>query len=75
MGAKLAGSGDAQQSTEVAQANAIITTFKYNGEKRNYTFENHYSKMLNAYNSLEEKDNKVAPERQVTNFMKSITDK
>ena len=73
--ARDAGTGDAAKTTDVAQANAIIQSYKFSGEKRNYTFENHYSKFLNAFQDLEERNNPVAPETQVQQFLASITDK
>ena len=73
--ARRAATGDAAKNTDVAQANMVIQTYKFSGEKRNYTFENHVTKFLNAYHELSEHNNPVAAETQVQQFLASITDR
>lgn len=73
--AKAAAMGDSAKTTDVAQATATITTTKFTGAQRNYTFDKHVSTFMNAYHELDRHDNPVAPETQVAQFLASIQDK
>ncbi len=73
--ARRAALGNVAKTTDVAQANAVINTSKYTGDKKSYTFEAHVARFQSAYNDLEINENPVAPETQVAQFLASISER
>ena len=75
LAAKAMGTGEAARTTEVARANKLIRSLKYDGTKRNYSFDRHVNNFLEAYQDLSDNDNPVPADTQVTQFLASIDDK
>jgi hypothetical protein len=66
--------GTSAIQTRKASAYAKISSAKYSGQRRNFTFDQYVEIHQAAYNTLEELDEAVPETKKVTDFLAGITD-